>query len=86
MGHWNWYWRMVGRVPDWLALDFAMPIAFIALVAPALRTVPQVATAFIAAMLALVLAPVPYGLGLIIAAIIALLLGAELERRMEAPA
>ena len=74
------------RVPDWLALDFAMPIAFIALVAPALRTVPQVAAAFTAAMLALVLAPVPYGLGLIIAAIIALLLGAELERRMEAPA
>ncbi len=74
------------RVPDWLALDFAMPIAFIALVAPALRTVPQVGAAFTAAMLALVLAPVPYGLGLIIAAIVALLLGAELERRMEAPA
>ena len=62
-----------------------LALAF-ALVAPALRTVPQVGAAFTAAMLALVLAPVPYGLGLIIAAIVALLLGAELERRMEAPA
>ena len=74
------------RVPDWLALDFAMPIAFIALVAPALRTVQQAATAFTAAVLALILAPIPYGLGLIIAAIEAVLLSAELERRMEASA
>lgn len=61
-----------------------MPIAFIALVTPALRTVPQVAAAFTAAVLSLVFAAVPYGLGLIMAAFVALLLGAELERRMQA--
>ena len=72
------------RIPDWLALDFAMPIAFIALVTPALRTVPHVAAAFTAAVLSLVFAALPYGLGLIMAAFIALLLGAELERRMQA--
>ena len=60
-----------------------MPIALVAL---ALRTVPQVTTAFTAAVLALVLAPIPYGLGLIIAAIEAVPLGAELERRIEASA
>ena len=70
------------QISDWLALDFAMPIAFIALVTPALRTVPQVAAAFTAAVLSLVFAALPYGLGLIMAAFIALLLGAELERRM----
>ena len=69
--------------PDWLALDFAMPIAFIALIAPALRTVPQVAAALTAAVLSLVFAAVPYGLGLIMAAFVALLLGAELERRKQ---
>jgi 4-azaleucine resistance transporter AzlC len=62
------------RIPDWLALDFAMPIAFIALVAPALRSLPHVVAAFTAATLSLLLAPAPYGLGLIIAALIALVL------------
>ena len=71
------------RIPDWLALDFAMPIAFIALLAPALRTVPQVAAALTAAVLSLVLAAIPYGLGLIMAAFVALLLGGELERRKQ---
>ena len=71
------------RIPDWLALDFAMPIAFIALLAPALRTVPQVAAALTAAVLSLVFAAVPYGLGLIMAAFVALLLGGELERRKQ---
>ena len=61
-----------------------MPIAFIALVTPALRTVPQVAAAFTAAVLSLVFAAVPYGLGLIMAAFVALIMGAELERRMQA--
>ena len=74
------------RAPDWLALNFAMPIALFALVALALRTVPQATTAFTAAVLALVLALIPYGLGLIIAVIKAVLLGAELERRIEASA
>ena len=60
-----------------------MPIAFIALVSPALRTVPQVATALAAAVLSLAFAALPYGLGLIMAAFVALLLGAELERRMQ---
>ena len=70
------------QTPDWLALDFAMPIAFIALVAQVLRSLPHVIAAFTAATLALLLAPAPYGLGLIIAALVALLLGAEVERRL----
>ena len=70
------------QIPDWLALDFTMPIAFIALVAPALRSLPHVSAAFTAATLSLLLAPVPYGLGLIISALVALLLGSEVERRI----
>ena len=70
------------RIPDWLALDFAMPIAFIALAAPALRTVPQVSAALTATVLSLAFAEIPYCLGLIVAASVALALGAELERRL----
>ena len=34
----TWAGAVAGRaIPDWLALDFAVPITFIALVAPALR-------------------------------------------------
>ena len=72
------------RIPDWLALNFAIPIAFIALGAPALRTVPQVSTALKATGLSLAFAEIPYCLGLIVAASVALSLGAELERCLEA--
>ncbi len=41
------------------------------------------ATALAAAVLSLAFAALPYGLGLIMAAFVALLLGAELERRMQ---
>jgi hypothetical protein len=51
-------------------------------VAPALRSVPHVVAGFTAATLSLLLASAPYGLGLIIAALVALLLGAEVERRL----
>ena len=59
-----------------------MPIAFIALVAPALRSLPHVVAGFTAATLSLLLAPAPYGLGLIITALVALVLGAEVEQRL----
>lgn len=70
-------------IPDAFALDYAMPICFLALVAPALRTLPHVAAATTSVIVALALAWIPYSLGLIIAAICAMLVGAELERRMK---
>lgn len=71
------------RIPDWLAMDFAVRTAFIALIAPTLRRAPQVVAAFTAAVLSLAFAAIPYRLGLIIAAFVALLLGARLERHMQ---
>ncbi|WP_347826244.1 hypothetical protein [uncultured Planktomarina sp.] len=50
--------------------------------APALRSLPHVVAGFTAATLSLLLAPAPYGLGLIITALVALVLGAEVERRL----
>ena len=68
-------------VPDWLALDFAMPITFIALIAPALRTRAHVAAALVSVTVALCLAFLPYNLGLLVAGIAGMVTGAEVERR-----
>ncbi|OUS22530.1 branched-chain amino acid transporter AzlC [Litorivita pollutaquae] len=66
-------------IPDSWALDFAVPITFLAIVAPALRSLPHMAAALISVVLALTFAFLPYNLGLLIAAIAAMLVGARLE-------
>ncbi len=71
------------RIPPEFALDFAVPISFLALVAPALKTIAHVAAALTSVVLALLLAFVPFGLGLIIAALIAMCVGAFIETKME---
>lgn len=66
---------------DW-GLEFAVPVTFIAMVAPALRTPAHIAAAITSVILALLLGGLPYNLGLIPAGIGAMIVGAELERRM----
>ncbi|MEL7116833.1 MAG: AzlC family ABC transporter permease [Pseudomonadota bacterium] len=70
-----------GAIPESFAIDFAVPIAFLAIVAPGLKSLAHVATAFTSAVLAIALSGLPSGLGLIIAAGIAMSVGAEIERR-----
>ncbi|TFL20057.1 AzlC family ABC transporter permease [Jannaschia formosa] len=69
------------RVPEGLSLDFAVPLAFLALVGPMLRTRAHVAAAFVSVAGALLLAWMPWNLGLILAALLAMAVGAEVERR-----
>jgi predicted branched-subunit amino acid permease len=69
------------RVPESWSLDFAVPLAFLALVGPMLRTRAHRAAAFISATGTLLLFWVPWNLGLILAALAAMAVGAELERR-----
>lgn len=66
-------------IPDSAALDFAVPITFLALIAPMMRTLAHVSAAFTAAVLALMLTWVPFNLGLIIAATAAMIVGAQAE-------
>ncbi|NBD28757.1 MAG: branched-chain amino acid ABC transporter permease [Alphaproteobacteria bacterium] len=66
-------------IPDWLALDFAMPICFLALIGPMMRTAAHLAAAFTSVALALLLAGVPYNLGLLVAALVAMMVGAQVE-------
>jgi len=73
-------------IPPEFALDFAVPITFIALFAPALRSLPHIAAGFTSVLVALALAWVPYNGGLMVAAILAMITGAAIEKRMEKPA
>lgn len=70
-------------LPGWLALDFAVPLCFLAMIGPMLRTVPHVLAAFTSVAAALVLAFMPYSTGLLVAAIAAMIVGAEAERRLD---
>lgn len=69
------------QVPAGLPLDFALPLAFLALVGPMLRTRAHVAAAFVSVAGTLALAWVPWNLGLLVAAAAAMAVGAEVERR-----
>ena len=66
-------------LPTELALDFAAPVCFIALLAPLLRTLPHILAAFVSAVGAVAFAWVPWGLGLIVAAGLAIFTGARVE-------
>lgn len=82
-----WVFTLVGAVagnaiPESYPIDFAVPIAFLAILAPGLRTVAHVVAAFVSVVLALALAWMPSGLGLIVAALAAMAAGAEVERRL----
>ncbi|MFT4716895.1 MAG: 4-azaleucine resistance transporter AzlC [Paracoccaceae bacterium] len=66
-------------IPPEYSLDFALPICFIALTAPAMRSLPHFAAALVSIIGALALIWVPYNLGLIIAALIAMATGAQIE-------
>jgi 4-azaleucine resistance transporter AzlC len=73
--------KVGAAIPPEYALDFAVPITFIALVAPSLRSLPHLAAAFISVVVSLSLAWLPYNLWLMIAAVLAMMTGAYIEKR-----
>ncbi|MEM7439985.1 MAG: AzlC family ABC transporter permease [Pseudomonadota bacterium] len=70
-------------IPDWASLDFALPICFLAIIGPALRSLPHVTAACVSIVGALSLTWVPWSLGLIIAAVLAMVTGAAAEKWLE---
>ncbi|MBL4806674.1 MAG: AzlC family ABC transporter permease [Rhodobacteraceae bacterium] len=76
---------LVGNtIPPEYALDFAVPIMFIALVAPNLRSIPHLAAAVVSVAVSLLLVWMPYNMWLMVAAVAAMITGAEVERQLEA--
>ena len=71
------------QVPEAWALDFALPIAFLAIVAPMLRTAAHVAAAFAAIVVSLLAAGLPYSLGLLFGGLAGMMAGAQVELMLE---
>jgi predicted branched-subunit amino acid permease len=79
-----WIFTLVGAligeaIPASFALDFAVPITFLAIIAPALRTRAHVSAALTAAALSLMFFTVPYNLGILMAGIGGMMVGARVE-------
>ena len=58
-----------------------MPILFLALVGPMLRTLAHLGAAVTSIVAALALSGLPGGTGILIAGLLAMVVGAEIERR-----
>lgn len=69
------------QVPEAWSLDFAVVLAFIALLVPAVRTRADLAAAIVAAALALAAAGLPYRLALVVASIGGIGAGLAIEAR-----
>jgi predicted branched-subunit amino acid permease len=69
-------------VPADLPIDFAIPITFLALIMPMLRSLAHVGAAFVSIIGTLLFAFLPFNLGLLVAALLAMSVGAEIERQM----
>ncbi|MEY1557482.1 AzlC family ABC transporter permease [Yoonia sp. R2331] len=75
---------LIGKAipPEW-ALDFVVPIMFMAMVGPMLKSLAHVAAALTSCAVALALLGLPSGMGLIVAAFCAMGVGAAVETWME---
>ncbi|NNU79619.1 branched-chain amino acid ABC transporter permease [Halovulum dunhuangense] len=80
----TWIGAEVGTaIPPEYALDFAVPITFIALIAPQLKSLAHLAAALVSVVTALALAWMPYSTGVLVAAVAAMATGAAVEIWME---
>jgi len=71
--------RIGTSLPPEFALDFAVPLTFIAIVAPMLRTLAHVSAAIVSVALSLTFAFLPYSTGIFVAGVAAMLTGALVE-------
>ncbi len=63
------------------ALDYAVPLSFVALVMPSLKNYKYVMVAIFSSIFSLILKPLPYNMGLITTAVLGICLGAFLSRQ-----
>jgi predicted branched-subunit amino acid permease len=75
---------MVGSaIPPEFALDFAVPITFLAMIAPMLRSWAHVVAALVSIAVSLGLAFIPYSVGLLVAGAAGMIAGAQVELMMQ---
>ncbi len=71
------------QIPESWALDFALPITFLSMIGPMMRTLPHVVAALVAIAVALLTVGVPFNLGLLIAGAAGMMAGAQAELMLE---
>ena len=71
------------KIPPEYALDFAVPICFIALSAPMMRSLPHFVAALVSMGGTLAFIGVPYSMGLLIAAFLAMIAGVQTEKLLK---
>ena len=67
------------QIPDSWAIDFVMPMAFLAMIGPLLRTPAHIIAALVGITVSLLAAGIPYNLGLIVAGTAGMIAGAQAE-------
>lgn len=67
------------KLPASIPLDFALPIAFLSMIAPMVRSIPHLVAATVAILVSLLCVSVPYSLGLIIAGFAGMAAGSQAE-------
>lgn len=67
------------QIPEAWALDFAVPIAFLALIVPMMRTLAHVVAALVAIAVAILANGMPFNLSLIVAGLAGMMAGARVE-------
>ena len=72
-------------IPPEFALDFALPLMFVALAAPAIRSPAHAAAAVTSVVVALLSVGLPSGLGILLAGAAGMVVGARVELWAEAP-
>jgi 4-azaleucine resistance transporter AzlC len=68
-------------VPDSWSLDFAVPLVFMVLAVPAIRSSATAIAACTAGLTAVIAKPLPFNLGLVLAALLGITVGVVMERR-----
>ncbi|WP_050604023.1 AzlC family ABC transporter permease [Ruegeria sp. 6PALISEP08] len=71
------------QIPESWALDFALPITFLAMIGPMMRTFAHVVAALVAIAVSLLTVVIPFNLGLLIAGSAGMIAGAQAELILE---
>ena len=71
------------QIPESWALDFALPITFLAMIGPMMRTFAHVVAALVAITVSLLTVAIPFNLGLLIAGCAGMIAGAQAELILE---
>ena len=69
------------NIPPYLNLEFAIPLTFVAIILPKLKSTAQISTAVTASVIAIFGQEIPYGLWIIVASISGMFIGGLINQR-----